>query len=148
MKSGRFEVFFDGDCPLCRREIDWLRRKDDRQQICFIDIAARDFSEADYGKTFEELMAQIHGREADGTWVTGVEVFRRLYDAAGFGRLVALSRWPGIRHGLGLGYRIFARYRTRLTGRCRDSCHINAADGNQAPAHETASGDKLAQESV
>ena len=148
MESGRFEVFFDGDCPLCRREIDWLRKKDVRQKISFIDIAASDFSEAEYGKSFDELMAQIHGREPDGTWITGVEVFRRLYEAAGFGRLVALSRWPGVKHGLGLGYRVFARYRTRLTGRCTDSCRVNAADVVKAPVETTASGDQLARESL
>ena len=33
-------------------------------------------------------MAQIHGRLPDGTWLQGVEVFRRLYAAIGFGSLV------------------------------------------------------------
>ena len=32
-KSGRFEVFFDGDCPLCKREIDWLRKRDRDHQV-------------------------------------------------------------------------------------------------------------------
>jgi hypothetical protein len=36
----------------------------------------------------------------------------------GFRRLVSLSRLPGVRHLLELGYRLFARYRLRLTGRC------------------------------
>ncbi len=128
--QSRFQVFFDGDCPLCNREISWLRKRDRRQRIEFVDIAEADFDAADTGKTFDQLMAEIHGREPNGTWVTGVEVFRRLYDAAGFKRFVAVSRWPLIRHGLGAGYHVFARYRTRLTGRCTESCRIDGRQGN------------------
>ena len=44
--------------------------------------------------TDETLMAQMHGRLPDGTWLRGVEVFRRMYAAVGFGPLVFLSRLP------------------------------------------------------
>jgi predicted DCC family thiol-disulfide oxidoreductase YuxK len=69
------------------------------------------------------LMAEIHGRLPDGRIITGVEVFRRLYTAVGFGWLVAPTRWPGVRQGLDLAYRFFARYRLRLTGRCDTDGH-------------------------
>jgi predicted DCC family thiol-disulfide oxidoreductase YuxK len=115
------EVFYDGGCPLCRREIDLLRRWDRRHRIRFTDIDAGSFDPAAVGKTMDELMAEIHGRLPDGELVTGVEVFRRLYSAVGFRRLAALSRLPGIACGLNLGYRIFAKNRLRLTGRCRDN---------------------------
>lgn len=116
-KTNRFQVFFDGDCPLCKREIDWLRKRDRQQEIEFIDIASPDFREELYGKSFDELMSGIHGRTRDGCWVKGVDVFRYLYDVAGFRRWVRWSRLPLIRTGLAIGYRIFARYRLRLTGR-------------------------------
>lgn len=114
------EVFFDGACPLCLREINMLKRWDRKGRIRFTDIAAADFSAKALGKTFDELMARIHGRLPDGTWIEGVEVFRRLYSAVGFGPLIAVTRLPGISHLLNLGYRVFARNRLRLTGRCRD----------------------------
>ena len=120
-KNNRFQVFFDGDCPLCRREIDWLMKRDRQKKIEFIDIASTGFHEENYGKSFDELMAEIHGRHSNGQWVTGMEVFRMLYEAAGFRRTVRLSRWPVIRHGLDVAYRVFARHRLRLTGRCRDN---------------------------
>jgi hypothetical protein len=78
------QVFYDGDCPLCRREIAALRRMDRRSRILFTDIAASDFCPEAHGKSMSELMDQIHGRLPDGSWVVGVEVFRRLYDAIGF----------------------------------------------------------------
>lgn len=120
------EVFFDGACPLCRREVALLRRLDrGRGRIRFTDIDAPGFDPSSVGQTQAELMARIHGRLADGSLVTGVEVFRQLYTAVGFGALVALTRLPGIRHVLDAAYTLFARNRLRLTGRCtNDSCEV------------------------
>jgi predicted DCC family thiol-disulfide oxidoreductase YuxK len=112
------EIFYDGGCPLCRREISMLRRRDRHRTVRFTDIDADDFSLAPDGRTYEQLMAGIHGRLPDGTWIQGVEVFRRLYAAAGFRRLVRVSRWSVIAPLLDIAYRIFARNRLRLTGRC------------------------------
>lgn len=122
------EVFYDGDCPLCVREIGMLRRMDRKEKIVFTDIAADDFRAADYGKDFDTLMAEIHGRLPGGQWIIGVEVFRRLYSAVGWGWLVAPTRLPGVRQGLDAFYRFFARYRLRLTGRCEGgSCGVDRA---------------------
>lgn len=112
------EVFYDGDCPLCQREIAMLRRLDQQHRICFSNIAANDFDADSVSKTHTDLMAEIHGRLPDGTWVSGVEVFRRLYAAVGFRRIVSLTRLPVISQTLNFGYRWFARNRLKLTGRC------------------------------
>jgi predicted DCC family thiol-disulfide oxidoreductase YuxK len=112
------EVFYDGACPLCRREIEMLRRWNKKDRLRFTDIAGAGFDPVKLGTTHEQLMAEIHGRLPDGTWVTGVEVFRRLYGAVGFRWLMPVTRLPGIRNLLNLGYRLFARNRLKLTGRC------------------------------
>jgi predicted DCC family thiol-disulfide oxidoreductase YuxK len=123
-----FEVFYDGDCPLCMREIRLLRRLDRAGRILFTDIAAPDFDAASVGLEHATLMAKIHGRLPDGTWVEGVEVFRRLYDAVGLGPVVAITRVPGIRHALDAGYRWFANNRLSLTGRCANgTCEVPRA---------------------
>lgn len=116
------EVFFDGDCPLCKREIAMLQRMDKQEKIRFTDIAAAEFDEATCGKTYDQLMAEIHARLPNGQWIKGVEVFRRLYGAVGFRWLVALTRLPLLSQLLDLGYWGFAKNRLRFTGRC-------AADG-------------------
>jgi predicted DCC family thiol-disulfide oxidoreductase YuxK len=115
-----FEVFFDGQCPLCRREIAFIRWLDRRGRVAITDIAAPGFEPESIGRTRDELMARIHGRLADGRLVEGVEVFRRLYAAVGLGPLVAFSRVAPISWVLDAGYRWFARNRLRLTGRCTD----------------------------
>lgn len=119
--SWEVEVFHDGECPLCRREVGLLQRLDARRgRIRFTDIAARDFDACALGKTHEQLMARIHGRLPDGTWIEGVEVFRRVYAALGLGLLVPLTRVPGVSHLLDAAYGVFARQRLRITGRCSD----------------------------
>ncbi|MCO5169835.1 MAG: DUF393 domain-containing protein [Planctomycetes bacterium] len=124
----QIEVFHDGACPLCRREVDLLRRLDrGRGRIRFTDIAAPGFDPAAHGRTLDAFMARLQGRLPDGTWVEGVEVFRRLYAAVGFGPLVGLTRLPGLSHLLDAGYRVFARNRLRWTGRCEDACEVRPA---------------------
>lgn len=113
-----FEVFFDGQCPLCTREVDMVKRFDRRGALRFVDIAAPDFDPASVGRTYDDLMARIHGRDEGGELVTGVEVFRRMYAAIGLGPLVALTRVPPISTIAEAGYRWFAKNRLRLTGRC------------------------------
>jgi predicted DCC family thiol-disulfide oxidoreductase YuxK len=126
-RSLDIEVYFDGACPLCRREVDLLRKLDRAGRIRFTDIAVASFDPATAGIPMAALMARIHGRLPSGDLVEGVEVFRRLYTAVGFGRLVAFTRLPGIRHALDLAYAIFARNRLRLTGRCDgDRCAVHA----------------------
>lgn len=120
------EVFYDGECPLCLREIKMLQWLDRKNNVRFTDIAAADFSAEEYGKTMSEFMDEIHGRMPSGEWIIGVEVFRQLYAAVGFKLLVWPSRWPGISQLLDWSYRLFAKNRLRLTGRCTtETCKVN-----------------------
>ncbi len=116
--SWEVEVFYDGDCPLCLREINLLRRMDRKKRIHFTDIAAAGFDPQPLGVDMPTLMAEIHGRLPDGEMIVGVEVFRRLYAAVGFEWAVKPTRLPLVRQTLDFAYRFFARHRLRLTGRC------------------------------
>lgn len=118
MTDGTLTLFYDGACPLCLREVNFLRGRDRRGTIRFLDIAAPDFRAEDYGFTYAALMERIYARLPDGTTLTGVEVFRQLYARVGFGWLVPLTRLFGIRHALDFAYEVWAKNRLRLTGRC------------------------------
>lgn len=129
-------ILLDGDCPLCRREGEMLRRLDrGRGRIGFEDISSPGFEPQRYGLDRARVMARIHGVLPDGSVVEGLEVFRRAYSAVGLGWLLAPTRWPGIRSLSDAGYRLFARNRLRLTGRtqsCEDGlCAQAVAKENQ-----------------
>jgi predicted DCC family thiol-disulfide oxidoreductase YuxK len=130
--AGDFDVavYYDGDCPLCMREIRMLSRLDRRKRIRFLDIASPTFDAQAEGIPWQTLMDKIHGRLPDGSIVQGVEVFRRLYAAVGFGAVVAITRLPGIRHLLDFAYSVFAKNRLRLTGRCESgACEVRPRGG-------------------
>lgn len=133
------ELFFDGDCPLCAREVRWLRRLDAQARVRFTDIALPTFDPSVTGRPRSELMASLHARLPDGTWLTGVDSFRAVYAAVGLRRLVALSRLPGVSWALDRGYAWFARNRLRLTGRCEaDACSAPGParlDGQRRAVH-------------
>ena len=124
MTDWNVEVFFDADCPLCMREIRMLRKMDKRGRIRFTDITEPGFRAEAHGKTHTDFMAKIHGRLPDGEWIEGVEVFRQLYAAVGFGPVIGLTRLPGVSGALDVAYRAFAKNRLRLTG--RSDCEAGA----------------------
>lgn len=121
-----FEVFYDGDCPLCEKEIRFLRWLDRKAQIQFTDISSPNFDALGYvGVDMDTLMAEIHGRMS-GSLIKGVEVFRQLYGRTCFAFLVPITRWWGVRHGLDLCYEFFAKHRLKLTGRCHGkACSVS-----------------------
>jgi predicted DCC family thiol-disulfide oxidoreductase YuxK len=114
----QIEVFFDGDCPICRREIELLLRHDRSGNIRFTDVAAACFPAKDLGVVWSELMSEIHGRLPNGTWLRGVEVFSGLYAAVCRTSLVWLSPLPVVSGLLDRAHRVFARNRLKWTRRC------------------------------
>ncbi len=131
MPNETFEVFYDGDCPLCMKEIRMLQWMDrNNNKIVFTDIAASDFDAVEAtGKTHDELMAEIYGRLPSGQLVTGMEVFRQLYGAVGLGFLFAPTAWPVVAPAFDKAYQYFAKNRLRLTGRCspETGCEVPSA---------------------
>ena len=115
--SDSFEVFFDGGCPLCAKEIDFIRWLDKKNVLIFTDIDADEFNpEQETGLDFETLMASIHGRLADGTIIHGVEVFRQLYGRTSLNGSFGHPS-SGITQLLDVIYDCFARHHLPLTGR-------------------------------
>ena len=121
--SWTFRVFYDGECPLCAREIALIRRLDrGRGRVDLVDLAEADFEAADFGLDQDTIEARIHGQWPDGRIVEGVDVFVALYDAVGLGWLTAPANWPGFRGLLDWAYVWFARNRLRITGRAPRTC--------------------------
>ena len=116
-------LLYDGARPLCRREVDGLRRRDLRLQpqaprLAFVDVDAADYRPAQYGGiTYRQAMGRIHGLSADGTVLRDVAVFRSAYSLVGLGWLYAPSAWPGLKHLADGLYTAWARLRLPLTGR-------------------------------
>lgn len=104
-------VFFDGGCPLCRREIALIRRLDRRGAIRFIDVsdeaAACPIDRA-------ELLARFHAFE-NGRLLSGARAFAAMWRAIPLLRPMGLlADLPVARPVFEAAYRGFLRIRPRL----------------------------------
>ena len=126
-------LYYDGDCPLCAREIVALRRRASPPRLQLVDIAAPDFASAAGEPDRAALQARLHARFADGRWVSGLDATYWSWRAAGLERLALLLRWRGLRRALEPVYRLFCRLRPHLdwlphpdgAARCRqDGCAL------------------------
>jgi predicted DCC family thiol-disulfide oxidoreductase YuxK len=122
-----FTLLFDGECPFCRLEVEWLQRRDKRGLLAAVDIAQPGFDAARYGLDRDRVHARLHGVRHDGEVIEGMAAIRAAWNAAGLGWAMAPTGWPVLRWFFDLGYVVFARYRVplgRLFGRrcAADAC--------------------------
>lgn len=109
-------ILYDGECPLCRREMAMLLRLDKgRGRLGGVDIAEPGFDATRYGLTQAQVMGSIHAVGEDGSVVKGMEVFRRAYAAVGLGWLLAPTGWRLFKPLADRFYRWFARNRLRIS---------------------------------
>ena len=115
----KIELLYDGECPLCMREVNFLQKRDaGRGLVNFVDIADYDYNpEAHGGVDFETAMGRIHAVLPDGTVVQNVEVFRRVYEILGMGWIYSVTKIPIVGAIADFLYAIWAKSRLALTGR-------------------------------
>ncbi len=110
-------MYYDGLCPLCKREVAWLKRWNKRELVAFEDFTAQEFNASAHGFTEAQLVKAMHAKDADGKVLVGVAAFRRAYSLLGIGWMVNWTNWPILKPVADLGYRIFAWIRPRLQGK-------------------------------
>ena len=104
-------VWHDGACPLCRREIAFMRRLDRRGAIDFVDV-----SKADAGCPIDAalMLARFHASE-DGRLLSGAAAFAAMWRAIPLLRPLGLAaRAPWVLAALERLYLVFLRFRPRL----------------------------------
>jgi predicted DCC family thiol-disulfide oxidoreductase YuxK len=115
----KIKLLYDGLCPLCMREVNFLQKRDaGRGIVAFVDIADLDYDPAEHGGVeFAEAMGRIHAVLPDGTVIRDVAVFRRVYEELGMGWIYAATKWPAVEAIAHQLYTLWAKLRLKLTGR-------------------------------
>jgi predicted DCC family thiol-disulfide oxidoreductase YuxK len=127
-------IFHDGACPLCRREVAFLRGRDSAGRLHFIDIADESFDASAYGLDAGDVMREIHGLDAQRRVLRGPELFRAAYEIVGLGWLWRWTAWPVARPLVNAAYRLFARVRVPIGSRLeRFGMFLRRASGNHSP---------------
>jgi 3-demethoxyubiquinol 3-hydroxylase len=105
-------VYYDGACPICRREIAVYQQQPGGDRCRWVD--ASQCSAADLGPNLDSqrALARMHVRQADGTLVDGAAAFVLLWQTfpatRWLGRIAAVPPLPWV---LEQGYRLFLRVR-------------------------------------
>lgn len=132
-QSWPLTLYFDGECPLCAREIRLLGGKASSQRLLFVDISHEAFDPKSVGFSLEEMKSSLHARFDDGTWVKGLDATLWSWRAAELEFFVAPLSWRALRPILNIAYRVFCRWRPYMAWLphpdgsrrcCDDSCAI------------------------
>ncbi|HOC41476.1 MAG TPA: DUF393 domain-containing protein [Thermoanaerobaculales bacterium] len=115
VRGQSLEVWYDGQCPLCRASRDWCTARDPDRRLAFRDIGAAGDAELPVPRAAAE--ASMWVRDADGTLAGGFAGWRRIM--AELPRWRWLARVTGVPPVRWLGppvYRLIARARRMLPG--------------------------------
>ena len=108
--ESKTEVYFDGACPLCRREISLYKKLDKEGVISWVDVANCDPSVS--GLTKNELLKRFHIRNKEGVILSGARAFFDLWkELPGWKWLGRLGRYPLIVNMAEIMYIGFLRVR-------------------------------------
>ena len=72
-------VFFDSQCPLCSREIDFYQQQEGADHIDWVDVTKVDPDKLPYDLTQAGALARFHVVTANGSLVSGGRAFSSLW---------------------------------------------------------------------
>ena len=109
---------FDGGCPLCLRETNFLKNRDELNKIKFVDISIDDYDPHLYKDiSYLEAMSNLHGILENGDIIKGLDVLSYSYELIGLGWVYYPLKIKFLEPVLRLIYRYWAKYRLQITGR-------------------------------
>lgn len=108
-------VYFDGACPVCRREIAVYQRGAGAEAVCWVDASACPPNALGRDLDRGAALARLHLRLPDGRLVHGAAAFLAMWAALPqhpwLGRLARLLDSPPLVRLLDLAYGAFLRLR-------------------------------------
>lgn len=121
-------VFFDGSCPMCRREVGVYQGLNASCPIDWLDVSSPEALPVD-ATTRARYMARFHVRQADGQLLSGAAAFVALWRRLpGWRWLARLASLPGVTPLLEWMYRGFLPLRPSLQAwvRALETPHVPA----------------------
>ncbi len=108
-------ILYDGNCPICRRKVAFLKKRDRKGKLRFSDIREAEGLPKQTGIPMEQLEKQIHAVLPDGTVIRRMDVIRAAYREVGLGWLAAPTGWPILRPCFDALYGLVAKYRLAIS---------------------------------
>ena len=111
----KLTLFYDAACPLCQAEIKFLSGRNGQALLAFVDINSELYQPERVGVSCEQALAAMYGQYADGSLISGVEVFAAAYVRADLKLLAWVFSRKTLRPVLDWSYRFFARNRHAIS---------------------------------
>ena len=114
-KNG-LQVYFDGSCPLCRREIAFYERLDKQQNMEWINISQSTENRLPQNVSQAQAMSRFHVSDEQGRIYSGGRAFAELWvRLPAFRILGKISRLRPVAWMLEQSYRGFLSIRPRIS---------------------------------
>ncbi|MCV2401603.1 DUF393 domain-containing protein [Marinomonas sp. C2222] len=108
-------IFYDGNCPLCKAEMNQLQQLDLNNNLSLENIHAEDFQLRFPDISPSRADQILHGQLATGEMIYGLDVTCLAWKTVGKHSWMQALRWPLIRPIADIIYLGFARYRHPIT---------------------------------
>ena len=116
--KNKLTFLFDGGCPLCLRETNFIKNRDVSNKILFVDINSNDYDQGLFNEiSYSEAMSNLHGILDNGKVIRGLDVLAYSYELIGLGWVYFPLKIKFFSPVLRLVYRYWAKYRLQITGR-------------------------------
>ena len=101
-------LYFDGQCPICRTEVNRLRR------LAAPSLSYRDINQAgEIPLDKETLFSELHLQRADGSWATGLDANIIAWQHTRLRPLATLLTLPVVNSIARVGYRLWLTWYQR-----------------------------------
>lgn len=111
----KLTMFYDGLCPLCQAEIQFLSSRNQAGLLSFTDINSAQYSPEKVGVSCSQALAAMYAQYDDGELISGVDVFSAAYARANLPFLAWLFSRPILQPAFRWGYRFFAKNRHAIS---------------------------------
>lgn len=112
----KLTMFYDGLCPLCQAEIQFLSTRNQAGLLSFIDIHSAQYSPERIGVSCSQALAAMYAQYDDGELINGVDVFSAAYARANLPFLAWLFSRSALQPIFRWGYHFFAKHRHTISG--------------------------------
>ena len=110
-KQNKTKILYDGECSICRVEINLLRKFARKEHLEYVDITSPSYDPSLYnGVTYEDAMKEMHVIDNDKVYLKA-DAIRKMYDSVGLKWLSNFTRLPVIAPICDKLYIKFAAYR-------------------------------------
>jgi len=111
----RLIVYYDGACPLCRREINWYRSMQGADAVLWQDVSNNNEELIAADLSCNAALKRFHVRTPDGQLLSGASAFAELWlKLPRFKLLGTTVKLPGVRSFAEWTYLVFLKLRPRI----------------------------------